>query len=119
MIDPQLIVDEFLFSLGGNIVTAILVGLLMLGLAVLVPRGWRWWAAYAAAVIVGLCLTVAFIAIGMRYLYRLGARFEVHFGPIHLAIAMLISGIGYAIVRRSRGPDAGRTIPKPDSWYER
>jgi hypothetical protein len=80
---------------------------------------WKWWVAFPIAVVVGLCVTIAFILIGMRVLYKLGAAFEVHFGPIHLAIAVVLSGIAFAIVRKRSGPVALSDEPKPDSWYDR
>ncbi|PZU06913.1 MAG: hypothetical protein DI605_17775 [Sphingomonas sp.] len=119
MIDPDLIFEEFTAYLAGNVVTAILVGLLMLAIAVAIPPRWKWWAAFPLAVVIGLCLTVAFIALGMPILYRLGATFEAHFGPIHLVIAMLVSGLGFAIVRKRRGPVSDHDMPKPDRWYDR
>jgi hypothetical protein len=119
MIDPALILEEFTDNLVGNIVTAILVGLLILGVAVVIPPHWKWWQSFPVAVVVGVCLTIAFIILGMRIIYKLGPQFEVHFGPIHLAIAIVLSGIGFAIVRIRRGPIVRSNVPKPDSWYER
>jgi hypothetical protein len=119
MVDPNLIVDEFMFSLPGNLATAFIVAALMLGIAVIVPRRWKWWVAFPIAVIVGLCITIAFILIGMRVLYKVGAAFAVHFGPIHLAIAILLSGVAFAVVRKRSGPAGLSDVPKPDSWYDR
>ena len=117
MIDPALMLEEFLFSLGRNLVTAFVVALLMFGIAVAVPPRWKWWVAFPLAVVIGLCATIAFIMIGMHLLYRLGANFAVYFGPIQLAIAVLLSGTGYAVVRWRRDPLAASGAPKPDSWY--
>lgn len=119
MVDTALILQEFLDDLAGNIITAVIVGLLILGIAVVIPPHWKWWQAFPTAVVVGVCVTIAFIILGMRIIYKLGPQFEVHFGPIHLAIAIVLSGIGFAIVRIRRGPVTLSNTPKPDSWYER
>jgi len=117
MIDPALMLEEFLYAPGANTVTALIVALLMFGIAVAVPPRWTWWTAFPLAVLIGLCATVAFIAIGMRLLYKLGATFPVYFGPIQLGIAVLLSGIGYAIVRRRRDPAAASDVARPNDWY--
>ncbi len=118
MIDPELIVEEFTSALPGNLVTSLIVALLMLGIAMIVPRRWKWWVAFPIGVIVGLCITIAFILMGMRILYKLGAAFAVHFGPIHLAIAVLLSGVAFAVLRRRR-PAPLSDEPRPDRWYDR
>ncbi|MDO6413302.1 hypothetical protein Q4F19_02805 [Sphingomonas sp. BIUV-7] len=119
MPDPKLILDEFLFDLGSNLLTAFAVALLILGVAVAIPATWRWWVALPVAVVVGVCLTIVFVLLGMPFLDGFGLAFPVSFGPLHLAIAILLSGAAFAIVRKRRGPIDRSGIPKPDSWYDR
>lgn len=119
MIDPALILEEFTASLGANLLTAFVVALVMLGLAMLMPARWKMWAAFPAAVAIGLCLTIAFILVGLRVLNKVGLAFPVQFGPIHLAIAILLSGAAFALIRRQRCAPAESDTPKPDSWYDR
>ncbi|QJU59435.1 hypothetical protein HL653_18240 [Sphingomonas sp. AP4-R1] len=119
MIDPSLIVEEFTASLGTNLLTAFVVALVMLGAAMLMPARWRMWAAFSLAVAIGLCLTIAFILVGLRVLNKVGLAFPVQFGPIHLVLAILLSGAAFALIRRQRGARADTDMPKPDDWYDR